>query len=463
MQNIFYETASLDKRCYSDFHLSEDLLMEHAADKIVDFIKQNFLENSRILISCGGSNNGADGMAAARMLHKDYHVFVYLCKQPKTDMAKLQFKRLKALNVQFVDKICEADVVVDAIIGTGLKNALQNDIALHVKALNKLKSFKIACDIPTGLRADGQCDSDTFKADCTFSMGALKESLFSDMAKDVVGDIKVVDLGVSRNMYELPSTTKLLDLSDFKAPVRGMQNTHKGNFGHLAVLVGEKEGAGVFCARAAFRFGAALVTLVAQRDLKAPYELMQNDSVPLKATALALGMGLGVDFDTVRLKLLLNHDLPLLLDADIFYHEIIYTLLQRKNIVLTPHPKEFVKLLHVGAIADITVEQLQNNRFFYARAFAKKYKNAVLVLKGANVLIVQDENLFVNPHGTNVLAKGGSGDVLSGLIASLLAQGFKPLQAAINGSLAHVKLALEYKGSSFSLSPYDLIDGIKNL
>ncbi len=463
MQNIFYETASLDQRCYDDFHLSEDILMEHAASGIADFIKQNFSKNSRILISCGASNNGADGMAAARMLDKDYQVFVHLFKQPKSDMAKLQFKRLESLGILFTKQICEADVVVDAIIGTGLKNPLNSETALHVRALNELKGVKIACDVPTGLRVDGKCSEDVFKAHHTLSMGALKESFFSDSAKDAVGKISVIDLGVSRKTYETPSLTKLLELSDFKPPVRDMQNTHKGNFGHLSVLVGEKQGAGVFCAKAAFRFGAALVTLVASHKIAVPYELMIGKKIPAKTTAIALGMGLGIDFDADKLNVLLDHNLPLLLDADIFYHKMMPALLQRENIVLTPHPKEFIFLLHVSGIADITVNKLQSNRFFYARAFAKKFKNAVLVLKGANVLIAQDDKLFVNVHGTNVLAKGGSGDVLSGLIASLLAQGYAPLQAAINGSLAHVKLALGYDGSSFSLSPEDLIGGIKYL
>lgn len=461
MQNIFYETASLDKRCYRDFHLTEEILMEHAASAIVDFIRQNFSKGSRILISCGGSNNGADVMAAARMLHKEYQVFVYLCKQPKTDMAKLQHKRLESLGAVFVEQVCEADVVVDGIVGTGLKNDLQNDIALHVRALNKLQAAKIACDMPTGLRVDGKCDKDTFKADYTVTMGALKEALFSDNAKDAAGEIIVADLGVPREIYELPSTAKMLDLSDFKPPVRDAQNTHKGHFGHLSVLVGDKHGAGVLCAKAAFRFGTALVTLVG--DIAAPYELMVSDTVLSRTTAVALGMGLGTTYDAKKLHTLLDHNLPLLLDADIFYHEMMPVLLQRENIVLTPHPKEFVSLLHISGTADITVQQLQDNRFFYARAFAKKYKNAVLVLKGANVLIAQDDKLFVNPHGTSLLAKGGSGDVLSGLIASLLAQGYTPLQAAINGSLAHVKLALGYEGANFSLSPSDLIDGIKYL
>ncbi len=461
MQNIFDEVASLDKRCYHEFYLSEDILMEHAANGIAEFIRQNFSINSTIFISCGGSNNGADGMAVARLLHKDFKVMVYLCKKPRSNMAKLQFKRIESLGVDIVQEIYEADIIIDAIVGTGLSKELSSEIALHVRLLNKKNAIKIACDIPTGL--SHTCDKNSFVANYTLTMGALKESMFSDDAKDVVGEIKVIDLGISRKIYEISSKTKLLDESDLKLPIRKIQNSHKGTFGHLAVISGDKKGASMFSALAAFRFGAALVSLITDENLQAPLELMLSRNIPKNATAITLGMGLDIKFNAKTLKLFLNNTLPLLLDADIFYHSLMKSLLLRKNIVLTPHPKEFTQLLRVSDIADITVNKLQNNRFFYARIFAKKYNNTVLVLKGANIIIAQNENIYVNPHGTNVLAKGGSGDVLSGLIASLLAQDYTPLDAAINGSLAHTKLAKNYNGSNFSLSPNDLIDGIKNL
>ncbi len=463
MQNIFEEVSSLDQHCYNELLLSEDILMEHAADGMVDFIKQNFPQSKTIFISCGSGNNGADGIALARLLHKDFDVKLHLFKTPTSPMAKLQYERIKRLNLPITDQIIECDIIIDALFGSGLSRTLEPETALHVSFLNQLSGLKIACDIPTGLHINGECEEDSFVADYTLTMGALKRSLFTDCAKDIVGIIKVLDLGVSRAIYETSSKTKLLDFEDMHLPFRRVQNSHKGSFGHLAIVSGEKLGASVLCASAALRFGTALVTLLSNENPIIPTELMLSHQLPNNATAIALGMGLGVEFSQNELHLFLDNDLPLLLDADIFYHPFITQLLKRENIVLTPHPKEFTQLLHVSGIADISVDELQNNRFKYAELFAQKYKNAILVLKGANVLIAKNDELFVNPHGTNVLAKGGSEDVLGGLIASLLAQGYTPLDAAITGSLAHTKLALGFKGANFSLTPNDLINGIKDL
>lgn len=463
MQNIFDEVSGLDRRCYEEFSLSEDILMEHAADGMADFIKQNFSRCKSILISCGSGNNGADGMALARLLHKDFDVSIYLGKEPSSAMARLQYERIKKLHVNIVDKVSEYDIVVDALFGTGLARALDDATALHVKALNDLSAVKIACDIPTGLHVNGVCDENTFSADYTLTMGALKKSLFSDAAKEFVGEITVLDLGVSRTVYETSSKTKLLDLDDMRLPHRKSKSSHKGSYGHLAIISGEKLGASVLCASAALRFGTALVTLLSNENPQIPTELMLSHQLPKNASTIALGMGLGIEFSQNELTQFLDNELPILLDADIFYHPLITELLKREKIVLTPHPKEFVQLLHVSGVADISVDELQRERFRYAALFAQKYKNAILVLKGANVIIAKDDELFVNPHGTNLLAKGGSGDVLGGLIASLLAQGYTPFEASITGSLAHTKLALNYEGANFSLSPNDLIDGIKYL
>lgn len=463
MQNVFDEVASLDERCYKEFALSEDILMEHAADGMADFIKTNFSACKSILIACGGGNNGADGMALARLLHKTYDVKVYLTKEPSSPMAKLQYERIANLGVPLTKTLEPCDIIIDAIFGTGLSRPLDETTASYIKELNNLDAIKIACDIPSGLYVNGECDTATFRADYTLTMGALKRSMFSDAAKDFTGEITVLDLGIDRTLYEKTSKTKLLDFTDMRLPLRAKQNSHKGSYGHLAVVSGEKLGASVLCASAALRFGCALVTLLSNENPQIPTELMLSHQLPHNTTAIALGMGLGVEFSQNELNQFLENDLPLLLDADIFYHPLITSLLKRKNIILTPHPKEFVRLLHVSGVADIDVEELQRDRFKYAALFANKFPDTVLVLKGANVIIVKGHEIYINPHGTNILAKGGSGDVLGGLIASLLAQCISPLEAAITGSLAHTKLAKNYQGANFSLTPNDLIEGIAAL
>ncbi len=455
MQNLFDEVGSLDKRSCSEFGLTEDLLMEHAAQGIALYIKENFTQGAKLTIVCGCGNNGADGLALARLLHLYCNVTLYLARTPSTQMAKLQYKRIQNLNITESEVLLESDILVDAIVGTGFKGQLKPEMTALIEDMNSLTAFKIACDIPSGF---------VFNADITLTMGGLKKSLFCDKVKDLVGEIIVLDLGIHRDLYEIESNCKLLDEADLELPYRTQENTHKGSFGHLSIAHGEMRGASTMSALAATRFGCGLVTLITHDTNNSfHYSLMSATQLPKNTTALCCGMGLGNAFSQDDLETFFDNGLPLILDADIFYMPIILKLLERDALVLTPHPKEFISLLKLTSLADISIEELQTNRFTYVELFCDKYKNVTLLLKGANVIIAKEREIFVNPHGTAALAKGGSGDVLSGLIGSLLAQGYSPLNAAIHASLTHTKLAKNYTGTDFSLTPDDLIEEIGNL
>ena len=463
MQKLFDEVSSLDMRCYEKFYLSEDILMEHAANGISTYIRHNFVRKSKIIIACGSGNNGADGIALARLLHKDYDVEIFYVKKPKSKMAILQDKRTQTLGVKESKKLRDCDVLVDAVLGTGFRGDFDEKLRKTMQKLNRIAAFKIACDTPSGLRHDGTCAKDTFEADISLAMGALKRSMFLDEAKEFVGEVRVLNLGMSRDVYETPSSWKLLDMDDLELPYRSLKNSHKGNFGHLALACGNKAGASIISARSALRFGSGLVTLVGYENELVPFSIMYSHKLPQNTTALACGMGLGDEFSDEELREFLNNSLPLIIDADIFSMNIVLEILKRKKLVVTPHPKEFVSLLKLTKLANVSVEELQKNRFKYVELFTQNYPNVVLLLKGSNVIIAKEGEFFINPHGTSALAKAGSGDVLSGLIGALLAQGVKPLSAAINASLAHTKLAQNYTGANFSLTPEDLILGIGKL
>lgn len=461
MQKLFDEVNSLDKRCYEKFLLSEDLLMEHAASSMALYISENHSSCKSILIICGSGNNGADGIALARLLHTKFDVKLYLFSDAKSEMAKLQLQRAQALGVNVVDELSNADIIVDCIFGTGLNKPLSQNYENLINTLNSYESIKISCDIPSGINTLGQVESIAFEADVTITMGALKTSLFSDVAKDYVGKIVVADLGIQRNLYEIDSNKYLLDESDMNLPFRNKKNSHKGSYGHLNVVAGCKKGAGIIAAKAAFGFGAGLVSVVCHENLDLPYHIMQTHFVSENCTAIAIGMGLG-KYETEEIRRLLNKDVSKIIDADLFYDELICEVLNQE-VVLTPHPKEFVSLLKLCEIADIDVSELQNNRFLYVEKFSKKYPKVVLLLKGANVIISQNEKLFVNSFGSAVLSKGGSGDVLSGLVGSLLAQGYQSLDAAITASLAHAIASRNYKKNNYSLIPSDLVEEIRIL
>ena len=459
MQKVYNEVNSLDKRCYEKYHLSEDILMEHAASSMMHYIDKKFAKNKKILIVCGAGNNGADGIALARLLYKKYKVILHIPFGTKSSMAKLQYQRIQSLNIKTSSKIKKCDVVVDCLFGSGLNRDLDKESVSLIDSLNKLKAFKIACDIPSGINNLGQVNQNAFYSNITITMGALKKSLFTDIAKEYVGDIEVSNLGVQRKLYESKSNCFLLEKKDLKLPIRNNKISNKGSYGHLSVVVGEKSGAGLLCADAGFAFGCGLITAISQNKENFPNYMMQNDQLPLNTTALCIGMGLGKKYN----KKFLENTIAKVIDADLFSDTNILNILKQKNIVITPHPKEFCSLLKITQVADITVKELQMNRFKYTELFCKKYKNLVLLLKGTNVLIAQNKKIYINPLGTSKLSKGGSGDVLCGLIGSLLAQGYSLLDATIQGSLAHTIAASNYSKNNYSMTPEDLVNEIKKL
>jgi len=465
MQKVYQNCYELDKRCYKEYGLTEDILMEHAAVGMANYIRKHFKQGSGVLIVSGTGNNGADGTVLARQLHGEYDIRVSLPFGVKSPMAKVQLERAKKVGLHMVDALEDADVIVDALLGAGLNKPLDEKTQHIVQQLNSFSGHKLACDIPTGV-SDLGLSPMSFMADVTVTMGARTEALYLDENKDSVGDIVCADLGLSSEVYASKSQTYVLDENDIKLPSRSKQNSHKGNFGHAAIFCGEKEGAGVIAGMACTRFGAGLTTLVVHEQITPPPYLMHATVVPDNAFALAIGMGLGGYFESEFLeKYVLSSHLPIVLDADAFLSPELLTILEQKDreIVITPHPKEFTILWKILTGEVFTVEEVQSKRFEMVRMFNAKYPNVTLLLKGANTLIMQEEQLYINPLGCSKLSKGGSGDVLSGLIVSLLAQGYTGLESALHASLALVMAANKYSGASYAMLPMDIIDEVARL
>jgi len=457
MRAVFKEVYSLDKRCY-ELGLSEDILMENAARAIYEeIIKQDI---KSVCIIAGPGNNGADGITLARMLLGLVEVKLFLPLGAKSEMAKLQLQRYKNFGGEYseyeIKNIKNYDCYVDAIFGSGLKRPLNEKINKIIRNVNKKEGLKIACDIPTGLDDNGNKQGEVFKADITITMGAEKLSLYSDNAKDFTGIIKIANLGVSFKSYTKKSNYFVLEKKDMLLPIRDKKTSHKGTYGHLGVLVGEKEGAGIIAALAGLNFGSGLVTAVTKEKIQIPYEIMHSYSIE-NYSAIVFGMGMGNFYDD-ELDKLSNLEIPKVIDADMFYKKEIIKFLSQ-NVVLTPHPKEFSSLLKLCELGEYSVNEIQNSRFELALKFSNKYPNVVLLLKGSNVIIAYKNQLYINPYGTQALAKGGSGDVLAGMIGSLLAQKYHPLKAAITASLAH-SFAGDIK-PNYNLTPLKIIDNLK--
>ncbi|GAA8233866.1 NAD(P)H-hydrate dehydratase [Helicobacter pylori] len=464
MLSVYEKVKALDKRALEEFNLSEDILMENAAMALEKAVLQNAFLGAKVIILCGSGDNGGDGYALARRLVGRFKTLVFEMKPAKSPMCQLQKERAKKVGVviktwEEKNEDLECDALIDCVVGSNFKGELEP--FLNFESLSQKARFKIACDIPSGIDSKGRVDKGAFKADMTISMGAIKSCLLSDRAKDYIGELKVGHLGVFNQIYEIPTDTFLLEKSDLKLPLRDKKNAHKGDYGHAHILLGKHSGAGLLSALSALNFGSGVVSVQALEceitSSNKPLELVFCENFPNPLSAFALGMGLeGFPKDFNKWLELA----PCVLDAGVFYHKEVLQALE-KEVVLTPHPKEFLSLLKLVGI-NISMLELLDNKLEIARDFSQKYPKVVLLLKGANTLIAHQGQVFINILGSVALAKAGSGDVLAGLILSLLSQNYTSLDAAINASLVHAMASLEFK-NNYALTPLDLIEKIKRL
>lgn len=506
MKKLYQSSANLDKRAISKFLLSEEILMENAANALASLISRITHKKSVITIVCGSGDNGGDGYALARKIRGDYLVRVYEAKEPKSTLCKLQAQRAQVCGVEWTKKILPCDVVVDCLFGSGFSGELGSEFITLLGQMQSCARVKIACDIPSGLDISNGFDTrvkEAFRADYTLCMGALKIGLFSDNAKDFVGEVIVGDLGISSQDYEVQSPFFLLEQSDLVLPQRREKSCHKGDFGHIAFICGEMLGASVLAAKSALRMGAGKVSLIKdfgkdldknseQKDfsdstlIATNPEIMLEQGLPNGATVLVVGMGLvpkSIDenFKTALKSTLADSNVDFaVFDAGMCYAEFLEELLNDEvaqgKIVLTPHPKEFASLAKICSILEQSqvsqeLDFVLQNRFSLALKFSQTYPKATLLLKGANTIIAQNGKLYINPLGSQALAKGGSGDVLCGVIAAYLAQSRaqttqktikSPLDCTINASLAHA-LASHSEKNSYALTPLLLIEHLGNL
>ncbi|MCI6989507.1 MAG: NAD(P)H-hydrate dehydratase [Campylobacter sp.] len=455
MKNLYESSDFLDKRASESFGISSEILMENAAAKIEKIVRKHLKKGSKILAICGSGNNAADAVCALRRLCGDYKCEIYLVFDKQNSMLTHQLAIAQNVGVKICSELKKAKCYIDGIFGSGLNKELSDEIADLINGINSKKALKIAVDIPSGIGLS-LISKVAFKANYTVSMGALKLALFSDFAKDYVGKVAVANLGVSRGKFELPTTNFLLEKKDLNLPRRKLNNTNKGSFGHTFVVCGQMSGAAIIAGLASSAIGSGLVSLVSDKSLSLPPNLMQKSSLE-NAKVVAVGMGLGgTKFDLASLN-----GKKAVIDADLFYDKNLVEFLN-DECVLTPHPKEFSSLLELSGFGKVSVSEIQQNRFFYAKKWSEKF-SSVLVLKGANTIITFRGEIFVMPLGSSKLAKGGSGDALAGMIAGLLANGYSPLDAAISGTIAHAMAAKKAKVSSFAMDSLDLIKGIKCL
>ena len=456
------QVRELDRRAIRVHGIPGHVLMARAGRAAWRLIRRRYPGARRLLVLCGGGNNGGDGYVIAR-LAADAGLRVDLCalSEPTAltgDAGRAAGEALEQLApIPFSDGLAhEADVIVDALLGTGLDRPVAGPLAEVIQAVNAADRPVVAVDVPSGLSAaSGKVLGVAVRAALTPTFIGLKQGLFTGDAADYVGDVVFDDLQVPPAVYDdMTAATRRVDASLLRTRLTPRPRTaHKGQFGHVLVVGGDHGagGAAQMAAEAAARVGAGRVSVftqpahVAAMLARCPSIMVhgatQADDLPAlaeRASVIAVGPGLGqAAWGQACLTQTLAAGKPLVVDADglnlLARGEAVLPA-TTGGTVLTPHPGEAARLL------DTRIADIEADRFAAVDALARRYA-AVVVLKGAGTLIGDGDQRAVVTAGNPGMASGGMGDVLTGIIAGLLAQGETAWTAARLGALVHAMAA----------------------
>lgn len=494
------EMKALDVQAQNDYAMPGILLMDNAAQAVAEAVHEALtaLEGERVVIFCGGGNNGGDGLGAARWL-QSYGVSVRAfivgaaldAVQGDAAMELAMFTkaggRVEALSTEDDWVLAElaaskADVLVDALLGTGFHGELEGDVLRACELLNKSEKYILAVDIPTGVNADnGAVCEQAVRADHTVTMALVKTGLLLYPGREYCGDIELADISMPVKLVEKYKSDKYRLTDEIVRELLPLRkaNAHKGDAGRVVICAGSPgyTGAAALASDAAVKAGAGLVSLytpLSSRDVLAIKltEVMVHGllermpgilgggaasdvaSSAEAADVLAIGPGLGTSESTqeaVR-TILQKITTPVVIDADALTalagHTEILAAMQAQK-VLTPHPGEMARL------TGLEIAEIEADRINVAKKYAEEWQ-AIVVLKGAPTVIgCPNGTVYVNSTGNSSLATGGSGDVLTGIIAGLAAQEISLQEAAICGVYLH-GLAAELTGIDIGLAAGEL-------
>ncbi|MCL2496066.1 MAG: NAD(P)H-hydrate dehydratase [Clostridiales bacterium] len=499
------EMRMADKMAIEEYGVPSMLLMENAGLAIVRQAEAMLgsVNGKKVAVFCGGGNNGGDGLVAARHLYnRGCDVRLYFVTDPDIfrgdSLTNWQILKNMGVSGYWLTEgnrlnvarmaLASADLAIDAIFGTGLNDNVSGVPLAVIDVLNESNRPIISCDIPSGLSAElGLPLGTAVKATVTVSFGFCKQGLVLPTAAPYVGSLLVADISLPAQVAEgLPSRRELIDVEFCSRWLKPRDRSgHKGDFGHILMLAGSPHmpGAAIMAASGAMRAGVGRLTAAIPSACRLPFaaslpeamllNLPENEAgLILKsernsissfksANCFLIGPGLGRNDETLELvrDLLPYLDKPTVLDADGLFAVCGYLSLLKSvkaPLVITPHPGEMAQLLGVR------MEEVQGNRIDVAAEFAKQC-GVIVVLKGAGTVIATPEGrIFLNNNGNPGMAVGGSGDVLAGMVAALLAQGLAPAAATgcavwLHGMAGDLAAAA---GSEPSLMPRDLLDHI---
>ncbi len=475
------QVRELDRQAIEEIGIPGVVLMENAGRGAAELINDGYgdLWPGPVLVVAGKGNNGGDGFVIARhLMNMGWDVItVALAPQEaiKGDAAinlevllrsegEVFFAPEQQELAEFFENCYPPELVVDALLGTGLASEVLGSYALAIDWINASGLPVVAVDVPSGVDATtGAILGDAVCADLTVTFVAPKVGLLVYPAAGYVGDLATVDIGMPAHLLDLSGDEHLLVDEEVAASLLPQRpsNGHKGTFGHLLVVAGStgKTGAAALTAQGGQRIGCGLVTLACPASVHDILEIKLSEAMtvavdevdgalslqalePLRSLwagkqALAIGPGLGLGEETGALvrRMVRECPVPLVIDADglnaLGAHPEFLKECDGLQAVLTPHPGEMARLLGVS------VAEVEADRIGAARSFATTY-GVTLLLKGARTVIAfTDGRVCINRSGNSGMASGGTGDVLTGIIGGLLAQGLAPEQAAVLGAWLH--------------------------
>ena len=479
------------------------VLMERAALETVKVMKKSIQREDRILVVCGPGNNGGDGVAVGRILFlQGYHVaLLFVCEEKAfSSQMRVQAEIAKNLGipVENNNKLVEYNIIIDAIFGVGLTRPVEGIYAAIIQDINRSSCIKYAIDIPSGISSNtGNIMNIAVRADYTITYGYMKQGLLLYPGAGFAGEITVADIGFPEMaLREYLPDTFYYDREDLNLLPARTAYSNKGTYGRVLVIAGNKgmSGAAYLPAKAAYRTGAGLVKVLTSSDNRniiqtlLPEALFSaydpdgrnrqewlddlNASIGW-ASAIVIGPGLHKSEQMEELLKLVFQlsTVPVIVDADAL--NILAEGLDREGIstpkdrlnrlelmlpegtVLTPHLKE------LSRVTGLPLAEVADNLIDTARQCSYNSK-LIYVMKDARTLVAGAGKLYINLSGNNGMATGGSGDVLTGIIAALIAQGMKAYEASCLGVYVHGlagDAAAEEKGT-YSLMAGDIIEGI---
>ncbi|MDF1697967.1 MAG: NAD(P)H-hydrate dehydratase [Saprospiraceae bacterium] len=480
------QTRDADQFTIIDEPISSIELMERASKAFVEAIEKHLDTNQSIAVVCGSGNNGGDGLAVARILSwKGYDVYPFLFKIGSQLSQDCKINSQKIDSIITIEKESENidfqsfDIIIDGLFGSGLSRPIEGWVGHVVDLINASGARVFSIDIPSGMSCDRLLEGNhIIKSDLVVSFQRPKLSFFQPESSPYIKLWEVVDIGLSESYIQsLPSEHFVIDRTVSNLLLDRPRYSHKGNYGHALIIAGAKGkmGAAILCAGGCLRSGVGLLTMhipacgldvmqgarpeaMCTVDPHA-YHFSTAPDVS-KYTCIGVGPGIGLSLETkaALVHLMNTAEIPMVLDADalnIISSDHTLLALIPEHSILTPHPKEFERL--TGAWKS-SLERLEKQKQF------SKMHRCIVVLKDADTVVTDAlGNAYFNTTGNSGMATGGSGDVLTGIVTGLMAQGYNSLLAALLGVYFHGKAGdsvADLKGKNACIAS-DLVDHLR--